>query len=65
MTNRMDLNKWVVSSNRDGDDRRRRRSSRPWSSAQAQQFVREQIASDRSLVDELIAERRDEARREN
>ena len=58
MTNRMDLN-------RDGDDRRRRRSSRPRSSAQAQQFVREQIASNRSLVDELIAERRDEARREN
>jgi hypothetical protein len=58
MTNRIDLN-------RDGDDGRRKRSSRPRSSAQAQQFVRDQIAADRSLVDELIAERRDEARREN
>jgi hypothetical protein len=60
----MNPDKNVFSANDDRDNKNLKGSPRPQSLAKAQQIVGEQIASDISLADELIAERRNEARRE-
>ncbi|MGC2256801.1 MAG: hypothetical protein WA594_00755 [Candidatus Sulfotelmatobacter sp.] len=61
----MDQNRWVLSSNPDKDDKKLGISPHPRSLSKAKRVVRERMGSDVSLADELIAERREEARWEN